>query len=276
MSARGASFAAARIDLAALHDFVNPVVGLDHFRMSGPTFAPHPHAGFSAISYMFEDSTGAMHNRDSLGHDFVAGPGDVIWTQAGSGVIHDEFPAENGREVHGIQLFVNQTAANKGLDPEVFWVKRDDVPVVDDGAGNRIRVVVGEHAGKRSPLVPAEPFLLLDGEWRVPADLPLSADWNTIVYVLEGELRLDADGNAIQLRTGHILGFRSDVAGSVRLEPSAPTHMLVLAGPAIHEPMTTNGPFIMNSAAEIEETVARFKAGKMGRLQPMGTGHRKD
>ncbi|WP_246279235.1 pirin family protein [Paraburkholderia ultramafica] len=276
MSKRGASFAAARIDLAALHDFVNPVVGLDHFRMSGPTFAPHPHAGFSAISYMFDDSAGAMHNRDSLGNDFIAGPGDVIWTQAGSGMIHDELPAQNGREVHGIQLFVNQTSANKRLDPEVFWLKRNDVPVIDDGTGNRIRVVVGEHEGKRSPLVPAEPFLLLDGEWCVPTDLPLNANWNTIVYVLEGELRLDADGKAIQLRPGHTLGIRSDDAGSVRLEPSAPTHMLVLAGPAIDEPMVTNGPFIMNSAAQIEEAVARFKAGKMGRLQAIGTGQRED
>jgi redox-sensitive bicupin YhaK (pirin superfamily) len=89
----GARFSANRLDLAALEGFSSPVVGFDHFRMSGPTFAPHPHAGFSAVSYVFEDSAGALHNRDSIGHDLIASAGDVIWTQAGSGVIHEEVPA---------------------------------------------------------------------------------------------------------------------------------------------------------------------------------------
>ncbi len=35
---------------------LDPVISVDHFRMSQPTFAPHPHAGFSAVTYLFEDS----------------------------------------------------------------------------------------------------------------------------------------------------------------------------------------------------------------------------
>ena len=69
-------------------------MGLDHYRMSGPTFAPHPHAGFSAVSYVFEDSKGGLRNRDSLQHDLVIEPGAMVWTQAGSGVVHDEFPVQ--------------------------------------------------------------------------------------------------------------------------------------------------------------------------------------
>ncbi|KDB08964.1 Pirin domain protein [Burkholderia sp. lig30] len=270
MSPRGTNFAAARIDLRELEGFINPVVGLDHFRMRGPTFSPHPHAGFSAISYLFEDSAGAMRNRDSLGHDFVAAPGDVIWTQAGCGVVHDEFPAENGREVHGIQRFVNLSAANKQLNPKVFWVKRDDIPVAGDDSANRVRVVVGDYDGIYSPLMPAEPFQLLDGTWNVPGQLPLRGNWNTILYVLEGMLQVDAAGKQIALRRGDAVGLRSDAPALLHLMPQASTRMLVLAGPALTEPLVMHGPFIMNSVGQLADAVARFNAGEMGRLQPVG------
>jgi hypothetical protein len=46
---------------------LDPFLNLDDFHMSQPTFKPHPHAGFSAVTYMFEDSAGAFINRDSLG-----------------------------------------------------------------------------------------------------------------------------------------------------------------------------------------------------------------
>ncbi|WP_321967832.1 pirin family protein [Burkholderia cepacia] len=270
MSSRGAVFSAKRIDLQALGPFADPVVGLDHFRMNAPTFAPHPHAGFSAITYIFEDSRGAVRNRDSLGHDFVAEPGDIIWTQAGSGVVHDEFPVKSGHEVHGIQLFVNLSAANKQLDPKVLWVKRDDIPEIGDAGANRLRVVAGEYAEKRSPLVPAEPFLLLDGVWSLPGDLLLHPDWNTLIYVLEGSLRLDWGGGAAHLRYGQTLGMRSDDRASVQLTPDSTAHVLVLAGPALKAPVVVHGPFIMNSTEQLADAVARFNSGKMGRLQPVG------
>ncbi|XHO07094.1 hypothetical protein ACEQUB_p00340 (plasmid) [Ralstonia syzygii] len=34
---------------------IDPFLGIDHAWMSAPTFAPHPHAGFSAVSYLFLD-----------------------------------------------------------------------------------------------------------------------------------------------------------------------------------------------------------------------------
>lgn len=46
---------------------INPFIGVDHAWMSGPTFPPHPHAGFSAVSYLFLDSETGITNRDSLG-----------------------------------------------------------------------------------------------------------------------------------------------------------------------------------------------------------------
>lgn len=35
---------------------IDPFIGIDHAWMSAPTFPPHPHASFSAVSYIFLDS----------------------------------------------------------------------------------------------------------------------------------------------------------------------------------------------------------------------------
>jgi len=119
-SSHGGNFSVHRLDLARLEGFLHPILGFDHFRMNGPTFAPHPHAGFSAVSYVFEDSPGALRNRDSLGHDLTVQPGELLWTQAGSGVIHDEVPATRGAPIHGLQLFVNLSSKNKHIEPRML------------------------------------------------------------------------------------------------------------------------------------------------------------
>ena len=74
-------------DIAKLMD---PLVMVDHYVMTQPTFGPHPHAGMSAVSLLFEDSEGLFHNRDSLGNDFDLQPGDLYWLSAGRGAVHPD------------------------------------------------------------------------------------------------------------------------------------------------------------------------------------------
>ncbi|MFX7858462.1 hypothetical protein ABTK38_22465, partial [Acinetobacter baumannii] len=42
---------------------LDPFIKVDHFRMREPAFAPHPHAGFSAVTYLFDDSSTALVSR---------------------------------------------------------------------------------------------------------------------------------------------------------------------------------------------------------------------
>ena len=44
---------------------LDPFLALTDFHMTLPTFAPHPHAGFSAVTYMFRDGVGSFRNRDT-------------------------------------------------------------------------------------------------------------------------------------------------------------------------------------------------------------------
>ncbi len=56
---------------------IDPFLGVDHAWISAPTFPAHPHAGFSAVSYVFADSETGIANRDSLGNRNVILPGGL-------------------------------------------------------------------------------------------------------------------------------------------------------------------------------------------------------
>jgi hypothetical protein len=150
------------IDLAELGVADSPVSVLDDFRVAGLPFSPHPHAGLAAVTYVFEDSPGGVRSRASTGADLVLGPGAIIWTHAGSGIVHEEIPAEPGVELHGVQIFVNLSPKGKLTKPEVHYLEPGQVPEWHGCPGDRVRVVVGTFAAITSPLVPPEPFTLLD------------------------------------------------------------------------------------------------------------------
>jgi len=140
---------------------MDPLVMVDHYRMSESTFGAHPHAGLSAVSLLFEDSKGKFHNRDSLGNDFDLMPGDLYWLKAGSGAVHDEAPRAGAR-IHGLQVFVNLPARMKQDAPQSLHVSAKDIPVLETG-GYRVRVVLGYSNGIAGQTSPALPMTILDG-----------------------------------------------------------------------------------------------------------------
>ncbi len=89
---------AVRFDYFTLRDFNCPIVLFDHVRMRAAGFPPHPHAGFSVFSYIFEDSPGALRDRDSINPEILVEPGDILWFRMARGLIHEENPAVDGVE----------------------------------------------------------------------------------------------------------------------------------------------------------------------------------
>jgi redox-sensitive bicupin YhaK (pirin superfamily) len=268
-ASHGGHFAARRLDLRRLGNFTPPVMGFDHYRMSGPTFAPHPHAGFSAVSYVFEDSSGGLRNRDSLRHDLVIEPGAIVWTQAGSGVVHDEFPAQIGREVHGVQLFINLSRQNKSLEPRMLQLDAADVPVVKDVAGNRTRVLTGSFSGTKSPLEPTEPFDFLDVQLAHKWSMQVRSNRNLLIYVLSGAVDVCASEQVRELRPFQAVAGRCINSDVMHVKSAGPAHILVLSGTDPQESVAVYGPFIMNDEAQLSAAFERYRKGEMGRLIPL-------
>jgi len=256
------------VDLRALGVYGAPLVVLDDFRVEELPFSAHPHAGFAAVTYVFEDSPGALRSRSSLGSDIVVGGGGIVWTQAGSGVIHEEVPAVRGRELHGLQLFVNLSAKRKLSPPRVLSLEANNVPEWHNDSQDRVRVVVGSFQQVASPLVPDEPFTMLDVALRTQIAYAVEPARNTVVYVVDGSIRVRADSRAERVGAGQAIAV-SGRGSSVTFEAVSATHLLVMSGIEINEPLVEEGPFLMNDRSQIEAAIARYRSGAMGGLSPI-------
>ncbi len=251
---------------------MDPLVMVDHYRMSESTFGAHPHAGLSAVSVLFEDSEGEFHNRDSLGNDFDLMPGDLYWLKAGSGAVHDEAPRAGAR-THGLQVFVNLPARMKQDAPESLRVKAQDMPVLE-ADGNRVRVVLGESNGITGQVSPALPMTILDGKLAAGSTFThdLQAGENGWVYAVKGVIELIVAGEKVRLQAGESIAIEAtsgsacntieftNVAGSV-------AHFVLFAALPVKEAFVQKGPFVMNNEAEIAQVEADYAAGKLGHLE---------
>lgn len=265
-SQRDGAFHLKSLDLGSLGQLASPLLVVDDFRVRGRPFPPHPHAGFSAVTYVFDDSPGGLRSRDSLGNDGTVGQGGMVWTQAGSGIIHHEIPAEPDRELHGLQVFVNASAARKLAAPRVLRLQSRQAPEWRSEAGDRVRVVVGSFEGLTSPLVPDEPFLFLDVELRRVVALEIRNGHNALVYAVEGgRVHAQANGHLQPLKAGEAVAFRGG-GTPMRLETDESAHLVILAGAQIREPLVIQGPFMMNTQAQIDDAIRRYRSGDMGRL----------
>jgi len=261
----GGTFSTKSINIWELGGRASPVAVLDDFRVSGRPFGPHPHAGFSAVTYVFEDSLGGLRSRDSLGNDLVLGPGGICWTQAGSGLIHEETPADADRELHGLQIFINLSSKNKLAAPRVLHMESRETPEWRNEADDRVRVMVGSFEGLSSPLVPAESFNLLDVELRREISIDLQPAHNALVYVVNGGISVRGGGGEQEVEGQQALALHGS-GGRATFVASHPAHFLILSGAEIREPVVADGPFIMNDRAQIEAAFARYRAGGMGHL----------
>lgn len=273
----GGIFSVHTIDVNGLDAMAAPLALLDTFRVSGAPFGPHPHAGFSAITYVLEDSAAALRSRDSLGNDLVIRPGGLVWLQAGRGAQHQEVPAMAGQELHGAQIYVNLSARNKMVAPQTLFLQPEQVPVWTHAAGDRVRVLVGRYGDLASAITPAEPYTILDAKVVTTVSLPLGLGDHSVIYCLEGAVDVVFGGAAHRLPAQSAMAIAD--AGDVRLTartpaspaglPAPAAHVLVLSGPALNEPVVASGPFIMADTAGIHAAIQRYHAGAMGHLAPL-------
>jgi len=260
------------VDVKALGMAASPIAAFDDFRVDDMPFSPHPHAGFAAVTYVLRNSMGAARSRASTGEDVTVGPGGVIWTDSGSGIVHEEVPADPDLELHGLQLFVNRSAASKLDPPRVQWLEGTEVPTWRDGAGNVVHVVTGSFGGVESPIDPIEPFVLLDADVGSRISFEQPSGYHTLVYVLDGDVVLTAPGSSgVPLRSGQATAILGG-PGVVEIAGSRASAVIVAGGPAINDPVVMRGSFMMNDMEQIEAAMRRYQSGEMGHLESV-SGH---
>ncbi|MBB2160620.1 pirin family protein [Gluconacetobacter sacchari] len=175
-------------------------MNVDHAWMSAPTFPPHPHAGFSAVSYIFPDSETGIDNRDSLGTHNLIRPGGLHWITAGSGVIHQENPAEEGKTVHSLQIFVALAPQERDVAPFPLSLEPQDIPVFQ-GKGVKVRVPLGRFGDLSSPLKPPTAVTMLDVSLQSGATLTVPIPAGETAFVMPIFGTVDVDGQSFDFES---------------------------------------------------------------------------
>jgi redox-sensitive bicupin YhaK (pirin superfamily) len=80
--------------------------------------------------------------------------------------------------------------------------------------------------------------------------------------VLSGEVSVNGESNA---RNGDLAIFARAGEG-ITVEGTTDSRLLVMDGEPITEPIVGQGPFVMNSRAEIQQAVEEYQLGHMGKL----------
>ena len=247
---------------------LDPMIMVDHYTMTSPTFGAHPHAGLSAVSILFEDTQGKFNNRDSLGNDFDIEAGDLYWLNAGSGAIHDEAPRP-GASIHGLQVFVNLPAHLKQQAPSSLHIKRENMPTLT-GEGYRVRLVLGESNENKAQQESVWPVTILDGyaDTRAQFNHQVQTGFNTWVYAVEGDIDVLVNGQTLTLKQGTSMSFTFDEMSllSIKGTVNSESHFVVMSGQPINEPFVQQGPFAMSSQQEIDAVITRYEAGEFGKL----------
>lgn len=248
---------------------VNPFLFLNHhgFQVyppdnNGLPFGPHPHKGFETLTFVFD---GEVAHMDSTGEAFVTGPGGVQWMTAGSGIVHAEVSPDSFRKAGGpleiIQIWMNLPAALKRSTPWYRGLDADEL-AVEEGTGWRWTVVSGQTPnGAKGPVESMTGLfmssLAIDADASFETAIP--ADRTLMLYVVRGAVRVNGE----DLRKHDLPHFAANGEG-LAITASADSLVLLCHGAPIDEPVVAHGPFVMNSAAEIQEAIEEYQAGKFG------------
>ncbi len=236
-------------------------------------FPEHPHRGFETITYM---KAGRMRHRDHMGNEGIIHSGDVQWMTAGKGVLHSEMPEQDSGLLHGFQIWLNLAAAEK-MKPAAYR----DIPsksIYEENlrGGGRVRVIAGNVSVENQRLQGAIPPLttepiLLDVQLspKESIDLKFETSNPLFVYVYQGTVQqpVTSAGRGDEGYTDSIqrrqMGIFPD---SDQLNLSAGVsgaNFLVLGGRPIKEPIVQHGPFVMNSAEQINQAIMDFRNNRL-------------
>jgi redox-sensitive bicupin YhaK (pirin superfamily) len=229
-------------------------------------FPDHPHRGIETVTLILD---GELLHADNRGNSGVLRTDDVQWMTAGKGIIHAELPSERSTS-HTLQLWLNLPAPRKMVESGYQdLLARDSLSLEDDRA--RIRLIAGSLDGVAAPIQNESPVLYLDT--RVVAGgratLPIPAEHNGFVYLVEGTARFGSDqvvgaaGQVMWLDYPHATGD-----SVLDIHADTPTRFLVVTGTPIRERVVAYGPFVMNSEDEIRQAYRDFHAGAFGGPTP--------
>ena len=222
-------------------------------------FPPHPHRGIETLTYMMK---GHFQHKDHMGNVGELRSGGAQWMAAGRGVIHSEMPIMEEGDLHGFQIWINQPARDKMKPAKYFDFQPEMITEHATPELGLLRVLAGSVTADgqlvKGPLDKTGVDLTVS-DWRAEQGQKVSIAtpeaFNMMVYSYQGSLTIGGK----QLKQGEMaLLTKGELAELSALDSVG---ALVFSGQPIDEPVVHYGPFVMNSMAEIEQTIHDYNSG---------------
>ena len=252
-----------------------------------PGFPGHPHRGFETVTIVRK---GLIDHADSLGAAARFGAGDVQWLTAGSGVVHSEmFPLLDAAVPNPLELFqiwLNLPARSKMVKPHFTMLWSHTIPrlTARDAHGRitEVAVVAGQLKETDGTGISAaiDPLAPPPDSWAAHLDADVAiwtlrmapgAQWTLpaaqgestrrTLYFFKGA-SVSISGQAIDAHAA--VELHANQAVSLVNIGNEVAEFLLLQGRPIAEPVAQYGPFVMNTQAEIAQTVADYQRTQFG------------
>lgn len=254
-------------------DAVGPFVFLDHIAPKIQTSrhlrgtGAHPHRGIATLTYLL---AGEATHFDSAGNHATVHSGGIQWMKAGSGVLHDETlnadSQTNSDLTHGFQFWINLPAKNKADMPGYLAIQSHEVPQENlPNDGGWIKLIAGNYEELASKIPHYSEQFLYHIHLEAGKDFTIYMAENSEVAALLPTA--NAKLNDVEFEAGEFIEF-DRAAGEIVIDnPShEATDVLLFGGEPYTEPIVAEGPFVMNSRAEIADAYRDFYAGKYGEI----------
>jgi quercetin 2,3-dioxygenase len=221
-----------------------------------PVGGPHPHAGFETVSLLLEGEIGDEEHKMK--------DGDFQIMTAGSGIIHTETISKK-LKIRLLQLWLNLPKKDRWATPRVQNLPLKHVPTSSE-KGVTVKLYSGALAGLTSPVQNYSPMIVADItiNARVSTVLKLPANYNTFLYIIEGDVKV---GNqAKQLSTDEVGWLNLLVEGESELNlkaGEAGVRFVLYAGKPTGDNIVSHGPFIADTNEDIQRLYQEYRRGKM-------------
>jgi redox-sensitive bicupin YhaK (pirin superfamily) len=228
----------------------------------------HPHRGIATLTYLL---SGSAEHFDSFGNNATVHSGGAQWMNAGNGIIHNEKisidPLYPHIKPHGFQFWINMPAKIKLQSPEYISFQNYDIPrIILPNEAGYLKVIVGEYLGLVSIIPQYLPHFLYhihlnQGQsWSISIPKKIEC----ALFLVNAEILVN--GQKIQM--AEFAEFDREF-GEINIQNNSneAVDLLFFGGETYTEPIIAEGPFVMNSKAEIALAYKDYFAGKYGEIK---------
>jgi hypothetical protein len=258
-------------------DAVGPFVFLDHIGPSKHSAdepiqkngnGAHPHRGIATLTYILN---GEEEHFDSKGNYGKIHSGGVQWMKAGNGIVHDgNFnvdPETGDLLTHGFQFWINLPSKNKIEPAQHIAIQAKEVPQKElNNKTGWIKVIVGEYEDLISKIPNYSKQFIYHIHLEAGKQFPIAAQGG-----LEYAAFLPTQKaviNDTEIEAGEFIEFdKSEGTIEIGNNSDIAIDIIVFGGEQYTEPIVAQGPFVMNTEAEIALAYSDFHAGKYGKIK---------